>query len=476
MAPDIWAEIAPRLQAALSGEIQRFEAWRPTVHGGPIFVSGTYLPDEHEGEVKGVFIQLVDITERKRVEERVNELNLELEQRIRERSAELLESEQRFRLMVDNIRDYSVFFIDAQGFISDWTDSAQRMDRYSPSDMLGQHYSVLFRHAEGDNAREAAEKMLRLAAAQGQHEVNGWYHRKDGARYWAHSLLISLRDDDGELRGFAKIIRDMSDAKRLEDLTRNINLELEERVAERTEQLLAANKDLESFSYSVSHDLRSPLRHISSFVSLLQEHLGTQPDEVSARYLSTISSSARHMSQLIDGLLAFSRLGRAAVNLAPVDMGELVQAVVAELSHDTGGRVVDWVIAPDLPPVQGDALLLREVWANLLSNAFKYTRLRERARIEIGWRRDNDAHMFYIKDNGVGFDAKYANKLFGVFQRLHRATEFEGTGIGLALTKRIVERHAGEVWAESQANVGSTFSFSIPLDSHPRLFAQHEPT
>ena len=242
------------------------------------------------------------------------------------------------------------------------------------------------------------------------------------------------------------------------------------------ERMLAANKDLESFSYSVSHDLRSPLRHISSFVSLLQEHLGTQPDEVSARYLSTISGSARHMSQLIDGLLAFSRLGRAAVNLAPVDMGELVQAVVAELSHDTGGRVVDWVIAPDLPQVQGDALLLREVWANLLSNAFKYTRLRERARIEVGWRLDNDAHMFYIKDNGVGFDTKYAKKLFGVFQRLHRATEFEGTGIGLALTKRIVERHAGEVWAESQANVGSTFSFSIPLDSHPRLFAQHEPT
>ena len=477
LPPNVWVDVALRLQAALNGEIQRFEAWRPTAQGGPIFVSGTYLPDVHEGEVKGVFIQVIDITERKRVEERVSELNLELEQRIRERSAELLESDQRFRLMVDNIRDYSVFFIDAQGCISDWTDSAQRMDGYAPSDTLGQHYSLLYRHAEGEHAREAAENMLRLATEHGQHEVNGWYHRKDGASYWAHSLLITLRDEDGELRGFAKIIRDMSDAKRLDDLMRNINAELEERVTERTEQLLAANRDLESFSYSVSHDLRSPLRHISSFVSLLQEHLGPQSDEVSARYLSTISSSSRHMSQLIDGLLAFSRLGRAAVHLAPVDMGELVRAVVAELSHDTGGRVVDWVIAPDLPWVQGDALLLREVWANLLNNAFKYTRLRERARIEVSWQDDGEeGHTFHIRDNGVGFDTRYAKKLFGVFQRLHRASEFEGTGIGLALTRRIVERHAGRVWADSQPHVGSTFSFSLPLDHQPELDAPHEPT
>ena len=146
--------------------------------------------------------------------------------------------------------------------------------------------------------------------------------------------------------------------------------------------LLAANKDLESFSYSVSHDLRSPLRHISSFVSLLEEHLGEQGDDTTLRYLSTIGNSARHMSQLIDGLLAFSRLGRSAVNVMPVDFTMLVEAVVSQIAHDTEGRVVDWVIAPDMPVVQGDALLLREVWANLLGNAFKYTRPRERTRNE----------------------------------------------------------------------------------------------
>ncbi len=466
LSAEVWAEVSPMMRGALAGETQRFEAWRQTAQGDPMFISGTYLPDLHEGEVKGIFIQMIDITERKRVEERVNDLNAELELRIRERSAELLESEQRFRLMVDNMREYSAFFLDANGCISDWTDSAQRMDGFSPSEMLGQHYGALFEMAEGVNAREQAEKLLRLAASRGQHEVNTWHQRKDGSAYWAHSLLIALRDDDGELRGFAKINRNMTDAKRLDDLMRNINEELENRVAERTEQLLTANKDLESFSYSVSHDLRSPLRHISSFVTLLQEHLGDRCDDVSARYLGTIGNSARHMSQLIDGLLAFSRLGRAAVNIAPVDIDLLVNTVVAQLSHDTEGRIVDWVLASDLPVVQGDALLLREVWANLLGNAFKYTRPRDRARIEVGWAMDPAVgYTFYVRDNGVGFDTKYSHKLFGVFQRLHRATEFEGTGIGLALTRRIIERHGGSIWAESQLGEGSVFSFSLPFEN-----------
>ena len=465
MPPEVWAEMAPRMQAALGGQPQHYEAWRRTVAGEPLYASINYLPDIHDGLVQGVFVQIVDITERKRVEERVNQLNDELEQRIQERSLELLESEQRFRLMVDNLREYCIFFLDAQGLITDWTDSAQRMEGDSPTEMLGRHYAVLFNRRDTALGMDAANQMLRLAASRGQHEMQAWHKRKDGSEYWSHSVLIALRDDDGELKGFAKINRDMTDAKRLDDLMRNINDELENRVANRTEQLLAANKDLESFSYSVSHDLRSPLRHISSFVSLLEEHLQEQLDDTARKYLGTIAGSARHMSQLIDGLLAFSRLGRAAVNLNPVDLTQLVDAVVNQLAHDTGGRVVDWVIAPDLPVVQGDALLLREVWANLLGNAFKYTRPRERARIEIGWSVDPAVgYSFYVRDNGVGFDTKYAQKLFGVFQRLHRPSEFEGTGIGLALTRRILERHGGSIWAESELGKGSVFHFSLPFE------------
>lgn len=465
LSAELWNEVRPRLQGALDGQTQHYETWRTSADGVPIYVSATFVPDVIDGLVRGVIVQVIDITERKRIEERVNQLNDELEIRIRERSMELLESEQRFRLMADNLRDYSIFFIDAQGHITDWTDSAQRMEGYSPSEMLGRHYATVLELDNPDNARPLAEQMLRMAASRGQHELHTWQSRKDGSRYWAHSMLIALRDDRGELRGFAKISRDMTDAKRLDDLMRNINDELENRVVERTEQLLAANKDLESFSYSVSHDLRSPLRHISSFVSLLEEHLGDKGDDTTLRYLGTIGNSARHMSQLIDGLLAFSRLGRSAVNVMPVDFTMLVEAVVSQIAHDTEGRVVDWVIAPDLPVVQGDALLLREVWANLLGNAFKYSRPRERARIEVGWSVDPAVgYTFYVKDNGVGFDTKYAQKLFGVFQRLHRATEFEGTGIGLALTRRILERHGGSIWAESQPGEGSVFHFSLPFE------------
>jgi len=462
---DVWQDIEPRMSRALGGEPQQFETWRKRIDGAPMYISANYLPDTVGGRVVGIFVQIIDITERKRAEERVSGLNEELEQRIQERSAELLESEQRFRLMVDNLRDYSMFFLDAEGYITDWTDSAQRMEGYAPTEMLGRHLGVLLAPDDPVRGQEQAGQMLRMAASRGQHEVMGWLLRKDGSRYWAHAVLIALRDDDGLLLGYARISRDMSDAKRLDDLLHNINEELENRVAERTQQLLAANQDLESFSYSVSHDLRSPLRHISSFVSLLEEYLEDKLDDTGQKYLGTIASSARHMSQLIDGLLAFSRLGRAAVNVAPVDFSQLVGAVVNQLDHDTEGRVVDWVVPADLPVVQGDALLLREVWANLLGNAYKYTRPRERSRVEVGWSVDPAVgYTFFVRDNGVGFDTKYANKLFGVFQRLHRASEFEGTGIGLALTRRILERHGGSIWAESRPGEGSVFYFSLPFE------------
>ena len=210
-------------------------------------------------------------------------------------------------------------------------------------------------------------------------------------------------------------------------------------------------------------------------MSLLEEHLEDRLDDTGQKYLGTIANSARHMSQLIDGLLAFSRLGRAAVTVAPIDFSQLVGAVVNQLDHDTEGRVIDWVVPQDLPVVQGDALLLREVWANLLGNAYKYTRPRERTRIEVGWSVDPAVgYTFFVRDNGVGFDTKYAGKLFGVFQRLHRASEFEGTGIGLALTRRILERHGGSIWAESSPGEGSVFYFSLPFEGMESTDLEHD--
>jgi light-regulated signal transduction histidine kinase (bacteriophytochrome) len=243
-----------------------------------------------------------------------------------------------------------------------------------------------------------------------------------------------------------------------------INHALEERVRERTAELANANKELESFSYSVSHDLRAPLRHLDGFTQLLLAHQKDRLDAKGQRYLSILSDSARKMGTLIDDLLSFSRMGRKEMMKDRVDMNRLVQEVVSQHKAAIGPRDVEWVVH-DLPEVQGDSAMIRQVWANLISNALKYSRRRERTQITIESSRDGKQDIFVVKDNGAGFDMAYKDKLFGVFQRLHHDSEFEGTGIGLANVRRIVTRHGGRTWADSILGEGATFYFSIPRDS-----------
>jgi signal transduction histidine kinase len=246
-----------------------------------------------------------------------------------------------------------------------------------------------------------------------------------------------------------------------EDMRRR-NEDLERRASERTTELEATNKELEAFSYSVSHDLRAPLRHIEGFVEILATTKAPMMDEEARRYLQMISDSARQMGKLIDDLLAFSRMGRAELRKARLATGTLVNEAVAELSREVEGREVQWRIQ-ELPQVEADRALLKQVWTNLLSNALKYTRPRRLAVIEIGSRNGSTGEIiFWVRDNGVGFDNRYANKLFGVFQRLHRAADFEGTGVGLANVRRIVHRHNGCTWAEGEVDKGATFYFSLP--------------
>jgi two-component system sensor histidine kinase/response regulator len=243
------------------------------------------------------------------------------------------------------------------------------------------------------------------------------------------------------------------------------NAILARRVEERTAQLEAANKELEAFSYSVSHDLRAPVRHISGFTGLLAQ---AEPSfsEKGKRYLDLIASDARHMEELIDDLLDFSRNSRIEMQLTRVDLQDLVEKILQNLEPETRERKIIWKKSP-LPPVWGDPSLLRQVFCNLILNALKYTRKRDVAEIEIGCapKSENETVVF-IRDNGVGFDMKYADKLFGVFQRLHSADEFEGTGIGLANVRRIVARHGGRTWAEARVNEGATFFIALkPYES-----------
>jgi PAS domain S-box-containing protein len=278
-----------------------------------------------------------------------------------------------------------------------------------------------------------------------------------------YPIIQELIDDKKNVKynAIVAVIRDITDQKNLEIELKKLNEELENRVKSRTEELTLANNELESFSYSVSHDLRAPLRHIFGFSELLTKELKENLNETSSKYLSNIIESSKKMSILIDDLLSFSRMGRASLNFISIDLNKLLSDSISFLENEIKNRDIEWNIA-QLPKIQGDLSMLRQALINFISNALKYTRKKKKTVIDIGYTEDDKYYNFFIKDNGIGFDPAYKDKLFGVFQRLHSDKEFEGTGIGLALVKRIILRHGGIVRAESKMGKGAAFYFTLP--------------
>ena len=423
--PEAIAEGKPARLLAIAARDGRVEdeGWRVRKDGSRFWadVIITALRDA-EGGVIGFAKVTRDLTERKEAENALHR------------------SEQTFQLLVESVRDYAIFMLDPDGRIASWNAGAERIKGYRAAEIIGEHFSIFY--PPEDVAQGKPRWELESAQNEGRHEDEGWRVRKDGTRFWANVVISPMLDPHGGLIGYAKVTRDLTQRRRGE------------------QALAQTNQELERFSYSVSHDLRAPLRAINGYAQALwEDHAETLGDE-GKRLLAVIRDSAKLGGQLIDGLLTFSRVGRQALARGTVNVTGLAQSVVAELRQTQGSVAVEVVISP-LPAASGDAALLRQVLVNLIGNAFKFSAKRAHPRVEIGAEQNGSEVAYYVRDNGVGFDMQYANKLFGVFQRLHRPDEFEGTGVGLALAQRIIQRHGGRIWAEGKVNEGATFRFTL---------------
>jgi PAS domain S-box-containing protein len=522
-----------------------------------------------------------DFTERNRAEE------------------QLLRSEERFRLLIERVKDYAIITLDPQGRVTTWNSGAEQIKGFRAEEIIGQHFSRLYPQEDRDRGKPEME--LEVAAAEGRYEDRDWRARKDGSRYWANTLITALRDPQGQLIGFIKITRDLSERKRAEEALRSSEerfravaesandafisgnqegniihwnhgaerifgytaaealgkpltlimperlhaaheegmrrylstgvarvvgktveltgrkkdgtelplelsrsswrtaegtfftvvirditerkraedeiINLNEGLQERNEELRAANHELEAFTYSVSHDLRAPLRHIDGFSKLLLEDHSRELSGEAREYLSLICDGAREMSQLVDEMLNLARIGRQELSLEVTGLDDLVQNLAINMAAQYPDRAIHWKVQP-LPFVECDRSLLKQVFTNLLSNAVKFTGPREVAVIEVGSFQQDGETVFFVRDNGVGFDRKHVDKLFGVFQRLHRQEDFEGTGVGLAIVQRVVNKHGGRVWAEGELNRGAVFYFTLgkAKERSGEIFAAGEET
>jgi PAS domain S-box-containing protein len=391
-----------------------------------------------------------EIQERKVIEEQLSQTN-----------EALLFNEERFRLLIATVKDYAIYRIDPDGIIQTWNEGAKRLKGYQAEEIIGQHFSKFYPPEAIEQGYPDYE--LKIAAKQGHFEDEGWRVRKDGSRFWANVILTALYDEDGNLNGFTKITRDLTERKIAQEELQSSEQryrELAETLKYQSTQLEAVNKELEAFCYSISHDLRAPLRAIDGFSQAIYEEYADKLDDTGKRYLTRVRDGSQQMAGLIDDMLNLSRLTRGELNFEDnIDLSQIAKSITADLQRMEPDRQVAFSIEEDLV-VCGDKRLLQSMLWNLLGNAWKYTSKHTSANIEFG-KITNGKTIYYVKDDGAGFNMQYADKLFGAFQRLHKSSEFAGTGVGLATVARIIHRHGGQIWAEGEVEKGATFYFTL---------------
>lgn len=501
---------------------------------------------------------------------------------------ELQESEERFRLLIEGVKDYAILMIDPKGYVVSWNQGVEKIKGYTSQEIMGMHISAFY--TDNDVKRGLPDAILKITKEKGRYETEGWRKRKDGSLFWANVSLTAVYDEFDNLKGFSKITRDITDSKRAAEAIKSTNIFLDtildnipnmvfvkdaetlrfirfnkageeligrsrheligksdydffskeeadfftskdrytidhhgvtdiseepittgrgerwlhtkkipifndkgealyllgisEDITEQKEsakkmkvlndelyrnvmQLEQVNKELEAFTYSVSHDLRAPLRAIHGYTKILLEDYLSSIDDQARTMMMAVMNNAKKMGQLIDDLLAFSRLGKKELQKQKIDTTKLVQGVVNDLRRSMPEYNNAQVTIQPMPPAEADQGLLNQVFVNLISNALKYSSLKEQPLVQIGAGEEKGAVVYYVKDNGAGFDMRYYEKLFGVFQRLHDASEFDGTGVGLALVHRIVQKHGGRIWAEGEPGKGAAFYFLLDETTGP---------
>jgi PAS domain S-box-containing protein len=450
-----------------AGKVWHDEIRNRAKDGSIYWVDTTIVPFvAADGKPRQYVAIRTDITERKRAEQALKESLITSEAALKELA------DQRFAL--DQHADVTI--TDIEGRITYANDRFCALSQYSRDELIGQNHRIL---NSGHHSKEFFQQIYKTITRGEVWRGEIKNRRKDGTTYWTDATIVPFLGRAGKPRQYVAIRADITERKvageslavQALELIRQaeqrkadeqeilkLNNELEERVIQRTAQLEAANKELEAFTYSVSHDLRAPLRHIVGFSKMLSETCGTSLPSEGRHYLERIQTGTHRMGMLVDDLLKLTRIGRHELEMQVTSLDAMVKDVIAELTLDTGGREIEWKIG-DLPLVKGDPALIKVVIQNLLANAVKYTRTRAKAIIEIGTRQN----ALYIRDNGVGFDMKYADKLFGAFQRLHRSEDFEGTGVGLAIVQRVVQKHGGRIWAEAEPEIGATFYLSLGM-------------
>ena len=370
--------------------------------------------------------------------------------------AALQESEQNFRTLADFVPQM-VWMCTPDGLNVYFNQRWVEYTGMTLEESYGRGWNTPFH----PNDKQAAWDAWNHAIASGDpYRVESRLRAADGRYRWFLMRGMPLSESSGKIVKWFGTCTDIDDLKRSEEATRNLNAELEERVQQRTADLVAVNKELEAFNYAVAHDLRGPLRHIHGFAEILAEQAGPNLDDASKNHLQAIQKGAQHMARLLEDLLTLARLGRQELSKQDCGLSALVNEVVTTLQPEIKDREVEWRIA-ELPFVDCDPTLMKQVLFNLLANALKFTQTRERAIIEVGQTTLDGVPVFFVRDNGVGFNMKFAEKLFGLFQRLHRQEDFEGTGVGLAIVQRIIQRHGGRVWAEAELNKGASFYFTL---------------